>query len=93
MKRAPAKLFEMLPRVFTVRIDFVGSKFAGADCLNREGKTCGLDAEYPGFAKSLQSLIDTGHVMHVADEQEGTEEKGRLIRHFVSLYAKKETAS
>jgi len=85
MKASTARLFSMLPRVFVLRLDIVGGAVVGADALDGEGKPCGLDASYTGFAECLGRLVASGHVIHAADVQTGTPTKGRLERYFVSV--------
>ncbi len=85
MKPSTARLFAMLPRVLVIRIDIVKGQVGGADALDGNGKPCGLDANYPGFAECLSRLITSGHVVHAADIQTGTPTKGRLERWFISM--------
>lgn len=86
MKPSMRKLWAMLPRVLLVRIDVVGGQMVGIDALDGvTGKACGLDASYPGFGECLKRLIDAKLVIHAGDFEQGTPDKGRIERFFVSM--------
>lgn len=101
MKPSTAKLFAMLPRYFILQVDGLDGHAIGAHVTDGDGKSCGLDAEYPGFASNLERLVKAGLVVEAAVEvQKSKAPSGhvlaRIKRHYISLRpmnAKQEKAS